>query len=182
MLLPHLPILRYPLPDDTLPVVVSFVFPTSHQSSFRYFSFRRFSSSWYAMCIGYLVSYWRALPRSTSVFWHVQSRLWPCLFSTQMFVCQSLYVKFNILLSIFVYARLACSLHGWWVPICPRCMSLMKLHMNCRCVSSSTFRCYPWIRGAWRMLFTRLRVYNQYKDKCDADLNSGTILHKSFWN
>ena len=35
MLLPHLPILSYPLPDGTLPVVVYFVSPTSRQSSSR---------------------------------------------------------------------------------------------------------------------------------------------------
>ena len=37
MLLPHLPILRYPLPDGTLPVVIEFVSPTSRRSSSRAF-------------------------------------------------------------------------------------------------------------------------------------------------
>ena len=39
MLLPHLPILCYPLPNGTLPVVVYFIFPTSHRSSSRSFPF-----------------------------------------------------------------------------------------------------------------------------------------------
>ena len=39
MLLPHLPILRYPLPDGTLPVLVYFVSPLSRQSTSRSFPF-----------------------------------------------------------------------------------------------------------------------------------------------
>ena len=39
MLLPHLPILRYPLPDGTLRVVVKFVSPSSRRPSSRSFPF-----------------------------------------------------------------------------------------------------------------------------------------------
>ena len=45
MLLPHLPILRYPLPDGTLPEVVYFVSPPSRRSSSSSFPFVGFPGS-----------------------------------------------------------------------------------------------------------------------------------------
>ena len=104
MLLPHLPILRYPLPDGTLPVVIYFVSPTSRWSSTRSFPFVGFpggdtqSPSFILYpanvpCPG-------PLP-SSDLFNHVCNLVFSL---TQMFVFLSRYVMFNTLLSIFVCA------------------------------------------------------------------------------
>ena len=96
------------------------------------------------MTIGYLIFCWRALPRSTSVFWLV--------FSLTHFYIPGMWCSTYCFASLFVRLP-ACSLLGWWVPMFPRRMSKLEVCMNCRFVSSSMFKCYPWrCRSSWRML------------------------------
>ena len=70
--LPHMPILRYPLPYCTLPVVFLFVSPPSRRSSSRSFPFVVFPCGG-TQCTS-VISYPTdcALPTSTFVFWLVQ--------------------------------------------------------------------------------------------------------------
>jgi len=72
---------------------------------------------WYVVSIGYLVSCWRALSRSTSVFWLVQSHLWPLFFllPRYLFFCSGMWCLTYSFPSLFVWL-LVCSLLGWWVP------------------------------------------------------------------
>ena len=105
MLLPYLPILRYPLPDATLPVVVYFFYPPSRRPSSVYFHF----VYGFQVVIGIVHRlshilltcpaqvHFRLLTYSITSVTFVFSL-------TQMFVFQSRYVMFNILLSILVCA------------------------------------------------------------------------------
>jgi len=84
MLLLLLPIWRYPLPDGIFQVDRLAGFPL------YLFPFVGFPGG---DTLGYLVSYWRAQPMSTSVFWFVQSRLWPLssLLPRCLFFCHGMW-------------------------------------------------------------------------------------------
>ena len=121
---------------------------------------------WYAVSIGYLVSSWRALSMSTSVFWLVQSclLLLSCLLPRCLFFCPKVWCLTFSFPSLFV-RLLACSLLGWGVSMFLRPMSLLEVRMSCRLVSSSMFQCYPWrCRGAWRML--SIRPWSFFESPC----------------
>ena len=93
------------------------------------------------------------MPRPTSVFWLVQSRLWPWSFllPRYLFFCPSMWCLTYSFPSLFV-RLLGCSLLGYWVAMFTRRMSLLEIRMSWRLVSSSIFQYY---RGAWRMLSIR---------------------------
>ena len=76
---------------------------------------------------------WRALPRSTYVFWLVQSHLWPVsfLFPYICFYVLSWYAIFKDTFSI------AFSLLCRVVPLFPFHMSLLEVRMSCRLFFSS---------------------------------------------
>jgi len=70
---------------------------------------------WYAVSIGYIVSCWRALPKSTSVFWLIQSHLWHLSFLLPrcLFFCPGMWCLTYSFPSLLVCA--AASLFFAWV-------------------------------------------------------------------
>ena len=102
MLLAHLPVLRYRLPDGTFPVVVQFVSPTSRRSSSMSFPFVGFpcGDTQCPLVISYPADMPCPGPLPTCSITFVTF-----VFSlNQVFVFLPRYVKLNILLSICVCA------------------------------------------------------------------------------
>ena len=99
------------------------------------------------MSINYLVFYWPALPRSTSIFSLVLSCLWALFFSYPD-VCFSVRMR-DILL--FILACVAANLFFAWLVSVHVSVhyAIAWLSMSCRLISSGRFQCYPC--GAWRM-------------------------------
>ena len=69
-----------------------------------------------------------ALPRPTSVFWLVQSRAspWSFLLHSCLFFSPGMWCLIYSFPSLFV-RLLDYSLHEWWVPMFPCCMSLLEV-------------------------------------------------------
>ena len=113
MLLPHMPILRYPLPDGTLQIVVYFIFPTSRRSSTGSFLFVGFpgGDTKCPSVISYSVTY----PAQVH-FRHLTCSITSVTFVfslNQKFVFLPLYVLINIFLPFFVCT--AASLFCVWL-------------------------------------------------------------------
>ena len=103
MLLPHLPILRYPLPDGTLPVDVQFLSPPSRRSSSR-----SFPSVWFpggdTLCPS-VILYHTDVPcpgphPSSNCFNHICEL---CLFSFLFSLFSFLFSLFSFLFSLFSF-------------------------------------------------------------------------------
>ena len=140
MLLPHLPILRYPLPDcSSSRLVVSLTF---RRSSCRSFPFVVFPGG-DTQCPS-VILYHAGVPSpdslpSSDLFNHVRE-LGLFSYPDVCFFCPEMWCLTYSFPSLFVWL-LACSLHIWWVPVFLRRMSLLEIRMSCRFVSSDMFQC-----------------------------------------
>ena len=108
---------------------------------------------------------WRHLCRSTSVFWLVQSRLWPLSFLLPrcLFFCPVMWFLTSFFYFIFVCAAVTMFFAWLLRAIFPRHKSLLDVRISCRLVCSSRFECYPWrCRGTGRIPSNRPCIFIEF--------------------